>query len=169
MNCASYNSSVNSRGKIATGVIIDEESKQPIIGQSIYEYERHSNNTLTDTSGKFQIEFIGNKPVIELTGTYEPIIVEIEFHRKNIITLNNQTSQQSKKLLKQLNQAHKKTKKKWAEFPIDGIWEVIEVNYHYSQQYDYMDEIDPTQRPNKLKRQFPNELNMNFQINFQML
>ncbi len=99
--CKSYAPLLDLSGKMVRGKIIDQESGEPMIGQSIIEFNS-PNGTITDTSGYFELQFQGNHPILELSGFYEPLYVKINPDEYNLILLDEGLSKKSRKLFKKV-------------------------------------------------------------------
>jgi subtilase family serine protease len=80
-----------------TGIILDGESKEVMIGQGVSEIDNQMNNTMTNMNGEFEIILENNIPVIVLDGHYEPIYVEIKKGQKNIIHIDKKLINRSRK------------------------------------------------------------------------
>ena len=103
LGCKSYTPLLDLSGKTVRGQIIDQESGEPMIGQSVIEFNNARNGTLTDITGYFEIQFQGNHPILELTGCFEPLYVKIEPDEHNVIKLDFGLTKKSRKLYKSVS------------------------------------------------------------------
>jgi len=166
-NCNTYKPTIQVSGKTVRGKIIDGETDEILIGQSVYEYDRTSNNTITDTLGNFELTFLGNNPIIGLIGFYEPFFIEIDPNKFNNIALDSKTIRTSKKTFNKISKFKKSESEKYAKTSLKGTWEVIEVNKFISSQWKYLDEIESSSTNRRLNRLFPCELKEKSLIKFE--
>ena len=167
INCNSYKPIIGVSGKLVKGKIIDGETGEILIGQSVHEYDRFTNNTLTDTLGNFELKFLGNNPIITLTGFYEPFYIEISPNEFNNIVLNSETIRESKKTLNRISKFEKSERKKYAKTSLIGIWEVVAINKFVNPQWKYPDEIESGSTDKRPGRLFPCQLIENSLLKFE--
>ena len=98
-NCNAYRPIPELNGQNVRGKIVDEKG-EVLIGQDLFEFDRNSNNTITDTLGNFELIFLGNNPIIQLTGFYEPLFIKISSKNFNEIILNSAIIKESRKISK---------------------------------------------------------------------
>ena len=167
-SCNSYKPMFELNEKTVHGKIIDGETGEVLIGQSVYEYDRNSNNTLTDTLGNFKLFFLGNNPIIKLKGFSEPFFIKISPNEFNNIILDSKAIETSKKTFKSISKFKQNEYKKYNKISLLGTWEVIAINKFVNPQWKYLDEIEPNSINRKLNRLFPCELKRGNLIKFEV-
>lgn len=149
------------------GKIIDGETGEILIGQSVNEYDRFTNNTLTDTLGNFELKFLGNNPIITLTGFYEPFYLEINPNEFNNIVLDSKVIKESKKTFNRISKFEESESEKYAKTSLIGVWEVVAINKFVNPQWKYLNEIESGSTDRKLGRLFPCKLIENSLLKFE--
>jgi hypothetical protein len=167
INCNSYKPRIGVSGKIIKGKIIDGETGEILIGQSVNEYDRFTNNTLTDTLGNFELKFLGNNPIIALTGFYEPFYIEMNPNEFNNIVLDSKTIKESKKTFNRISKFRQSENKKYTKTSLIGTWEVVAINKFVNPDWKYLDEIESGLTDKRLGRLFPCELKENSLLKFE--
>ncbi len=166
IGCATYSPRTELPGKQIKGIVLNHETGEGIVGLGIHEYDRYSNSTLTDTSGQFEIEFLGTHSIVQLTGYGSPIIAEVIPDQPNRLTINHKTKKRSKRLLKTVANFNKRARGRWSKMSIVGQWQVVEINFHPNPQYDDIDKIVPDIRTKKLRNLFLQTLKISDKLEF---
>lgn len=167
-NCNVYKPVMHVSEKTIRGKLIDGGTGEILIGQSVFEYDRTSNNVLTDTLGYFELDFLGNNPIIGLAGFYEPLFIEINPGKFNEIVLNSKVIKTSKRIFKKISKFKNNESKKYTKISLKGTWEVVEVNKFINSQWEYLDEIESGFINKKLNRLFPCELRKSNLLTFKV-
>lgn len=97
------NKALNSlQGLEIAGKIIDSENDEVIIGLTIREYKKYTNETKTDVTGNFSLVLTTKYPIIQIDGYGEPVYVEINSNEFNRIVIDKKLIKRSKRISKLL-------------------------------------------------------------------
>ena len=144
-------------GKVYTAVVIDQQSEEVFIGQTIYEYDRPANGVITDETGMFSLPFIGTIPVITLTGFYEPISLIAYPGSAGIDTIRIGSGyfRRSQRLRNKASQALTRSR---ADFSLQSTWVIDTIIAHTNSYMEHYEEYEPGFRIQQLRSLIPNEL-----------
>ena len=152
-------------GAVYSVVLIDQDSQDKIIGQTIHEYGRITNSVITDTSGKATLSFIGIIPVISLTGYYEPIHLLVSPSQTGVDTINvgDKEYRNSKKVEHKAVRSLNRSK---AKFSPQDIWVVDTILVHLNSAKERYEQHEPGFREKRLRSLLPRNIDQGYTLRF---
>ena len=143
-------------GKVYTAVVINQQSEEVFIGQTIHEYNRPTNAVITNEAGIFSLPFIGIIPVITLTGFYEPIslIAYPGFTGIDTIRIGSRNLRRSQRLRDKASRALNRSRK---DFSLQSTWVVDTIIAHKNRYMEHYEEYEPNFHIQQLRSLIPNE------------
>lgn len=85
LSCKSNSYTFLNKGEIIRGKIIDEETGEVMIGETIYEYDNKMNRTLTDLEGHFKLKFDSIYPFVVIPQCFTEYIFEVQSKENTLI------------------------------------------------------------------------------------